>query len=419
MLIEFNVTNFRSIKGTQTLSLAADSAKELQEENTFSSELSQLPRLVKSAAIYGANAAGKSNLIRAIAFMHEFVKNSAKNCEEDEPINVKPFLLKPNNLPSEFEAIFIKEGVQYQYGFALTKERVMHEWLFANEEQWLERTYDPQTQQQNWTLSDKLINGMDLREQWKAVTHYKALFISTAKMLNSEEHSKILKSIFDWFTQTLTVFSSGSDILNSLTLKQCLNTANKQKIVRFLTSANLNIVDLRIESQLTTEKDLPLTLPLEMRPAGKNTIKFLHNETDTNNYVAFDADDESEGTRKLFALAGPLINILESGHILVVDELNNSLHPTMMQFLIRLFHNHTLNKRGAQLIFTTHDSSILDQTLLRRDQIWLIQKDHEQATQLYPLTDFRPRQNEALQRDYLEGRYGALPSIVGLTFNGN
>ena len=107
------------------------------------------------------------------------------------------------------------------------------------------------------------------------------------------------------------------------------------------------------------------------------------------------------------------------GHILVVDELNNSLHPTMMQFLIRLFHNQTLNKRGAQLIFTTHDSSILDETLLRRDQIWLIQKDSEQATQLYPLTDFKPRQNEVWQRDYLEGRYGALPSIVELTFNGN
>jgi len=416
MLIEFNITNFRSIKGTQTLSLAADSAKELQEENTFSSELSQLPRLVKSAAIYGANAAGKSNLIRAIAFMPDFVKNSAKNCEE--PINVKPFLLKPNNSPSEFEVIFIKEGVQYQYGFALTKERVIHEWLFANDEQWLERTYDPQIQEQNWFVSDKLISGMDLREQWKAATHYKALFLSTAKMLNSEEHSERLKSIFDWFTQTLTVFSSGSDILNSLTVKQCLDTDYKQKILAFLVSADLNIVDLKVETQVTTEKDLPLTFPLEMKPLlGKKHIKFLH--TDTNNSVLFDADDESEGTRKLFALAGPLIEILEMGHILVVDELNNSLHPTMMQFLIRLFHNQTLNKRGAQLIFTTHDSSILDETLLRRDQIWLIQKDSEQATQLYPLTDFKPRQNEVWQRDYLEGRYGALPSIVELTFNGN
>jgi len=416
MLIEFNITNFRSIKGTQTLSFVADSAKELQEENTFSSELSQLPRLVKSAAIYGANAAGKSNLIRAIAFMPDFVKNSAKNCEEH--INVKPFLLQPNNSPSEFEVIFIKEGMQYQYGFALTKERVIHEWLFANDEQWLERTYDPQIQEQNWFVSDKLISGMDLREQWKAATHYKALFLSTAKMLNSEEHSERLKSIFDWFTQTLTIFSGGSDILNSLTAKQCLDADYKQKIVAFLASADLNIVDLRVETQVTTEKDLPLTFPLEMKPLlGKKHIKFLH--TDTNHSVLFDADDESEGTRKLFALAGPLIEILEMGHILVVDELNNSLHPTMMQFLIRLFHNQTLNKRGAQLIFTTHDSSILDETLLRRDQIWLIQKDSEQATQLYPFTDFKPRQNEAWQRDYLEGRYGALPSIVELTFNGN
>jgi len=418
MLIEFNVTNFRSIQGTQTLSLVADSTQELQEENTFSSKLSTVPRLVKSAAIYGANAAGKSNLIRAIAFMHDFVKNSAKNSEDDEAINIKPFLLKPNQSPSEFEAIFIKEGVQYQYGFALTTECVMHEWLFVNEEQWLERTYDPETQ--HWFISDQLITGMDLREQWQAATHYKALFLSTAKMLNSEQHSKRLKSIFDWFTQTLSVFNSGSDILNSLTLKQYLDTAHKQKIVAFLASADLNIVDLRVETQLSAEKALPLTFPLEMRERlGKSTLKFLHHETNTNNAVPFDADDESEGTRKLFALAGPLIDILEKGHILVVDELNNSLHPTLMQFLIRLFHNQTLNKRGAQMIFTTHDSSILDQTLLRRDQVWLIEKNFEQATQLYPLTDFKPRQNEAWQRDYLEGRYGALPSIVELTFNGN
>ncbi|HEW98485.1 MAG: ATP-binding protein [Candidatus Parabeggiatoa sp. nov. 3] len=418
MLIEFNVTNFRSIQGTQTLSLAADSTQELQDENTFSLKRSTVPRLVKSAAIYGANAAGKSNLIRAIAFMHDFVKNSAKNCEDDEPINIKPFLLKPNQSPSEFEAIFIKDGVQYQYGFALTSECVKHEWLFVNEEQWLERIYDPETQ--HWFISDQLISGMDLREQWQAATHYKALFLSTAKMLNSEQHSQKLKSIFDWFTQTLTVFNSGSDILNSLTLKQCLNTAHKQKIVSFLASADLNIVDLRVENQLNAEKDLLFKLPLEMREQlGKRTIKFLHHEKNTNNAVPFDADDESEGTRKLFALAGPLIDILEKGHILVVDELNNSLHPTLMQFLIRLFHNQSLNKRGAQLIFTTHDSSILDQTLLRRDQIWLIEKDSEQATQLYPLTDFKPRQNEAWQRDYLEGRYGALPSIVELTFNGN
>ena len=418
MLIEFNVTNFRSIQGTQTLSLAADSTEELQNENTFSLKRSTVPRLVKSAAIYGANAAGKSNLIRAIAFMPDFVKNSAKNCEDDEAINIKPFLLKPNQSPSEFEAIFIKKGVQYQYGFALTNERVMHEWLFVNEEQWLERIYDPETQ--HWFISDQLISGMDLREQWQAATHYKALFLSTAKMLNSEQHSQKLKSIFDWFTQTLTVFNSGSDILNSLTLKQCLDTQHKQKIVSFLASADLNIVDLRVENQLSVEKDLSLSLPLEMREQlGKRTLKFLHHEKNTNKAVPFDADDESEGTRKLFALAGPLIDILEKGHILVVDELNNSLHPTLMQFLIRLFHNQSLNKRGAQLIFTTHDSSILDQTLLRRDQIWLIEKDSEQATQLYPLTDFKPRQNEAWQRDYLEGRYGALPSIVELTFNGN
>lgn len=149
------------------------------------------------------------------------------------------------------------------------------------------------------------------------------------------------------------------------------------------------------------------------------TIKFLHNRNDTNDTILFEPDDESEGTRKLFALAGPVIDMLAKGRVLIIDELDNSLHPMMVRFLIELFQNAAINKGNAQLVFTTHDSSILDSTLLRRDQIWFVQKDHEQATQLYPLTDFQPRPNEALQRGYLEGRYGALPCLNEINFDGS
>jgi hypothetical protein len=423
MLIEFNVTNFRSIYNTQTLTLIADSETELVDSNTFSLNFSDLPRLVTSSVIYGPNAAGKSNLIRAFAFMQDFVKNSAKNSDEDEKIDVKPFLLHENSrhAPSEFELFFIQKGVRYQYGFAVTPERVMQEWLFAypngNGEQWLERFYDPQTLKENWSVSEKLISGMDWREQWKAFTKSKSLFLSTAKMLNSKEHSDKLTSVFDWITQSLIVFDSGQPLVDHLTIKQCEEPIHKQKIIKFLQAADINIIDIKVE--IMTHKQLPKTMPSDIKPEIYKIIQFWHHLNNTDDKIPFAPDDESEGTRKLFALLGPLMDMLVKGRILIIDEFDNSFHPMMVRFLVELFHNTTLNKGNAQIVFTTHDSSILDSTLMRRDQIWFVQKDREQATQLYPLTDFQPRSNEALQRGYLDGRYGALPCLTELNFDGN
>ncbi len=423
MLIEFNVTNFRSIYSTQTLTLIADSETFLAETNTFSLSFSDLPRLVTSAVIYGPNAAGKSNLIRAIAFMQEFVKNSAKNSDEYQNIDVKPFLLEQNsqNAPSEFELFFIKNKIRYQYGFTITPTRVMQEWLFAypdgEGEQWLERIYDPKTQQENWFISDKLISGMDWREHWKAFTKSNSLFLSTAKMLNSKEHSDKLTSVFDWITQTLIVFDFSESSKDSLTIKQCQVPIKKQKIIQFLQAADLNIMDIQLE----TNKPLSKTIPLkaEQKAEKHSSLQFWHRLNNSDDKVPFAPSEESEGTQKLFALIGPLMDILANGQILVIDEFDNSLHPMTVRFLVKLFHNRAVNKGKAQIVFTTHDSSILDSTLMRRDQIWFVQKDRKQATQLYALTDFQPRPNEALQRGYLDGRYGALPCLTEFRVNGN
>ncbi len=402
MLIEFNVTNFRSIYNTQTLSLVADSEEERVDSNTCSVGFSDLPRLVKSAVIYGPNAAGKSHLIRAIGFMQEFVKNSANN--SDESIDVKPFMLHENskNAPSEFELIFIQEGMRYQYGFAVTPKRVMQEWLFAypngSGEQWLERFYDPQTQQESWFVSDKLSNRMDLHELWKAATKPNVLFLSMVEIFHFQEQSKKLAAIFDWITQTLIVFKPQRELLSQI--KQCKEPLYKSTIMKFLRVADLNIIDIQVETK-------------------SKTLQFVHYQNDTHDKVLLAADEESEGTRKLVALASFVMDMLTKGYVLMVDEFDNSLHPIIVRFLVELFHNTSLNKKNAQLVFTTHDSSTLDSTLFRRDQVWFVQKDQEQATQLYPLTDFQPRPHEALQRYYLEGRYGALPFIGELKFDGN
>ena len=133
---------------------------------------------------------------------------------------------------------------------------------------------------------------------------------------------------------------------------------------------------------------------------------------DNGKEVLFDLADESDGTQKIFALSGPWLDTLENGYVLVIDELHDNLHPLIVRFLIRLFHNLETNPRNAQLVFTTHDTSILSQEVFRRDQIWFCDKDESQATQLYPLTDFSPRKGvESLERGYLSGRYGALPYL--------
>jgi len=405
MLIEFKVTNFRSILKTQALSLAATESADLKDKNIFSSAVEGLPHLVKSAVIYGPNAAGKSNFIGGLKFMQDFVKNSAKESQGGELIDVVPFLLdslSPHSA-TEFEVLFTTQGVLYEYGFALTHERVMREWLFAYPEgqaqKWFERHYDSDMQTETWTLNSKYLKGR--RKTWRDSTRANALFLSTAVMLNSVT----LKPILEWMTQHLVILESFQEVANIFTLQQCEKTENKHQIMTFLQAADLGIVDMSVENL--------------MNPIAPSIISFWHIENDQQTKIPFPEHYESAGTLRLFALAGYLLNVLEKGQTLVIDEMDTSLHPMMMRFVIEMVHNSALNKPGTQMILTTHDSSILDNSLLRPDQIWFVEKDRLQATQLYPLTDFIERQNESLQKGYLEGRYGALPCLTQFTFDEN
>jgi len=222
MLIEFKVTNFRSINSTQTLSMVAASLNEENfKNNIFSSGIKDLQNLVKSAAIYGANAAGKSNLIEAMDFVQNFVRDSAKEKQVGEDINVIPFGLNTVNptLPREFELLFIANHILYEYGFALNNQKVVHEWLFAypqgQGQLWFERIYDEETDEYNWEFNEKKLTGQ--RKFWKEITRHNALFISTAGMLNSVK----LEPIVNWITNHLVVFTVKmylSNVFNFLTI---------------------------------------------------------------------------------------------------------------------------------------------------------------------------------------------------------
>ena len=423
MLIEFSVTNYRSFLTPQSLTLTANTATELQEENTFVSPVLNLPRLLCSAVVYGPNAAGKSNLVQAIAFMKRFVLSSAKESQEGEEIDVTSFLFKLQNSrnPSEFEVLFIQDDIRYQYGFAANSKRVTGEWLFAYPEgraqKWFERNYDPETHKDIWYFGSKFTGH---RRVWQEATRSNALFLSTAIQLNNEQ----LKPVFKWFDKTLVVLGKRESIAPVFSTGECEEKEKKKNILKFMNAADLSITDISLEKKEFSMEDLPSDMPQDLKEEigreleGKKLTRvfLMHPSSDRGEDVSLELDEESAGTRKIFALAGPWLDVLDNGFVLFVDELDTSLHPLLVRFLLSLLHNPETNRHNAQLVFATHDTTVLDQTLLRRDQVWFIEKDKENASRLYPLSDYKPRKGEALQKGYLYGRYGALPFAGELRF---
>lgn len=422
MLLEFSVTNYRSIRETQILRMTASKYyKGLEETNCFDAGVNGLSKLLRVAVIYGPNAAGKSNLFRALHFMQNFVLLSHSH-QEGQTVNAAPFALDicMKNEPSEFEIFFVQDDVRYQYGFAVNKVRVTREWLMAFPEgkaqRWYVREYDAKEEKDRWYFGSKFTGR---RRIWQEATRKNALFLSTAIQLNNEQ----LKPVFGWFQNRLATILPGAQINLGLSIDQCASEEGTQHIMAFMNSADIGISGVVVK-KITLPPVKPEMLPPEMLQPLKNQIlrekaiadiRFLH-KTDAGESISFKFDDESDGTKKIFAFAGPWLDVLAKGRILFIDELDTSLHPLMVRFLIGLVQNPEINKHNAQLIFTTHDTSVLDIDLFRRDQVWFVEKDREQASRLYPLSDFKPRKGEALAKGYLNGRYGALPFIGELRF---
>jgi len=423
MLVELIVENFRSIKKQQTFSLAKSKSAELDDHSFKPDAPGSLP-LLSCAALYGANAAGKSNFIRALRAMQEIVSDSAKEFQRGDHLPVTPFRLDEitANQPTVFELVFIAQNVKYQYGFALNSERITEEWLYAfpkgRPQRWFIRAWDKKENDYAWDFSSFFLGKKQL---WREATRSNSLFLSTAVMLNNEQ----LKPVYDWFIETLKVTNiNGWD--PAYTAKLCTDANDKAEVLNFLKSADLDISDLKLEFKTIDSSFLPDDMPNAVKDSllrdlkGKEfiDIKTVH-KTSSGHDVYFDMDDESDGTRKIFAFAGPWIDTLKHGNVLFIDELHDSLHPHIVKFLVNLFHNKKTNPNNAQLVFTTHETSILDQQVFRRDQIWFCNKEKDQSTTIYPLTDFSPRKGlENLEKSYLNGRYGALPLITSLEYAG-
>ncbi|MDD9893089.1 MAG: ATP-binding protein [Gammaproteobacteria bacterium] len=415
MLLEFNVANYKSIKEQQTFSMLKTAGKEL-EGNTFESETPVKFDLLRSSVIYGANGSGKSNLLKALGAMRNIVLTSAQRGIESK-IGVKPYLLDAasENQPTEFEITFVSQQVRYQYGFSTTQDQVLEEWLIAypkgKAQSWFNRAWDSSTETYKWKFSSSFLGQ---KQAWLDSTRSNALFLSTAVNLNSE----LLKPVYAWFVEKLHI-TNIHGWPEEFSTQACLGEG-KENILKLFKNVDLAIEDLALE-KVSVIDSMPDEMPDVLRKAliqglnldgqEKQKVSTLRKRLD-GTLVKLPLGEESDGTQRFFSLAGPWLDALQCGDILVIDELHSQLHPKLVRFLVSLFHSKATNPNKAQLIFTTHETSILNQNIFRRDQIWFCEIKPYKGTDLYRLTDFRVRpQRENIEAAYLSGKFGATPYI--------
>jgi AAA15 family ATPase/GTPase len=414
MLVEFRVKNFRSLREEQVLSLVASKDKTMQDTNTQVTGINAVPTLLRSAVVYGANASGKSNLIKALQYMRSVVAESATAIQPGQTFVVQPFRLDADSAsqPSEFEITFLLDGVRYQYGFAMTTQRIVSEHLLVYKafkpQRWFDRRFNSETGKDVYDFGANLKGQKNL---WEGATRPNSLFLSMAVQLNSET----LHPVFDWLVNRLVIFNEQTQLNPQVSIQMLKQTDGRKNICNFLSSADISIADIDVETSKISGQAVHLDLAAnktEIRTEEMEEHKLRFHHVTEQGKAVFDLMDESNGTRNLLFLAGPVLDILNKGLTLIIDELDTSLHTLLVRELVRLFHSPEINSGGAQLIFTTHDTSLLDApNLFRRDQVWFVEKNRDQTSALISLSEFSPRKNEALERGYLIGRYGGVPFL--------
>lgn len=379
-------------------------------------------KILKSAAIYGNNASGKSNLVKGLQIMKQFVKFSFRDALIDEGnIKIENFLLNTNSekFASQFEVTFIYNKIKYRYGFKIGSNIILNEWLFHT------TTKEVPLFERN--LNEYKINKSSFKEgvNLESKTKTNVLFLSLVAQFNGE----ISNNVINWFNN-VNFISGLQDVGYGIyTIKKLKNDVNFKKwlslIIKTLEISNITIEEIELKEEdinkitkKTNDKSLANFFDalnkLKQVENKKIQISTWHKKYDKNNLlvdtIPFDFENqESEGTKKFIHLLGPWYDTLKNGKILIVDELDSRLHTHLTKKLIEFFHKY--NKRHSQLIFTSHDTSILDKDLLRRDQIWFTEKDQFGSSQLYSLADFKTenvRKTSSYYKNYLNGKYGAI-----------
>lgn len=421
MLLEFTIGNFLSIKDKKTLSLEATSIKEHLGTNVVKLDRFQL---LRGAVIYGANAGGKSNFIKAMSTMRRIVKQSFDASSTDE-LGITPFLLSTDtsNKPSFFEILFLIGTVRYRYGFEVDNTSVKSEWLFESkiksEKPLFIREGD------GIDVSQSFKEAKDLEEK----TRENALFLSVLDQFNGTT----AKSIMKWFSNFITISGLSHERYKNVTFKMLEDENLKPQLLEFYKRLDLGFDEIDVEKKPFEAKDFTKLFNEEfakqflsdIEGKSKIDIKTIHKKYNNDNeVVGFEKFDmrrqESSGTNKVFNISGPVFDVLKNGGVLIIDELDASLHPLITLTITKLFNSSEFNKTNAQLIFATHDTNLFEYGHYRRDQIYFVEKDVYGASDIYSLVEYKEdggkkvRKDRSFEKDYIQGRYGAIPFIGNL-----
>ena len=420
MLIQFKLKNFKSFREEATLDLSAAKMTEFSDRVvTIGSE-----KILPVAAIYGANASGKSNIYNAFEYMSDYVAESFRYGGEEEKFEQfrpTPFLFDSTSdeAESSFEVYFTLPGDKaektYNYGFCINKEGVTEEWL--NVKAKTARKYN--TVFYRGTSDEELdLSGFpkSSRDNIQVALEKQVLIISLGAKLKIGK----CKDIRDWFMAN--EFADFGDPVTNFFLSRRLpkgfveDKNVQQKVVEYFASFDEHIRDFRVE-KVPGDGDFN-----GHKSSADESFKInaLHKKIDSDEMAEIPLSLESAGTLKMFALYPELQEVLEKGSVFFIDELNARLHPLLVRNFLLTFLNPEINKNHAQLIFTTHDTWQLSNQLLRRDEIWFVEKDERGVSSLYSLADFvdedgvRIRKDESYEKNYMVGKYGAIPMLKAL-----
>ncbi len=437
VLLAFRAENVRSFRDEMEFSMLATSRVEqhlVREVNWR--ESGQPLKVLPVAGMFGANASGKSNVMKAVDDMREHVLHSFQRRSPTARLQRRPFLLDPSarQRPSRYEIDLVLDGIRHEYGFVIDDERVVEEWAFRYPHGRAALLFTRR--------GDEVEGGTAERPRTRAVEKLlrpNALFLSTAAAANHP----LLLPIYEWFRRNLLLAEVDNRVIRqAFTVNMLESDVARERILALLRAADLGITDARKRRWDTVFKGVS---EADVKARIERAVQIIRGEEEQSDLDASDAtltldafgfsllhrgvgedielqpSEESLGTLVWLGLVGPVIDALADGMVLLADELDASLHPALVAQLVRLFQEPHTNPRRAQLIFNSHDTTILSQVdgerLVGRDQTWFTEKLDDGSTRLYPLTDLAPRKHEAIDRRYLAGRYGAVPILSRQQFD--
>lgn len=428
MLIKFKISNFRSFRDEAVLSMVAAGLKEYRDCLIPYGSKKVLP----AAAIFGKNGGGKSNLIRAFWLGVQFVRNAQRTQHEKAMIPVQPFSLDDfsQNEPTAFEYTYMQDGIKYIYGFSATKAKIVTEYLYHSPKGKRAMIFERKGQDFSFPTDTE----KKKKELISEAVASNQLFFAVSCTMNYQPCIAAMK----WFRECVVFSRDYTDIPNQI-LEHAEDRGMLKAMVSAAQKADLGIQDMRFEisnKELSRHEDLPVNLPEDIKAALQNMMKALSstpNEAEARlriselkatslhygvsktgevKYYPLDLADESDGTKNLMALAPAIEKTLSNGGTLIVDELEKELHPLLVEYIVARYQSKNINKTGAQIVFTTHNTELLNMEVLRRDQIYFVDKNRKTGvSEIYNITEFSPHPDENIHKGYLVGKYGATPNL--------